>query len=280
MVSGNMKWTAAAAGVLALAVLVGCGDEPSVASKSAAAFQEAQKEGKTFDGAGHENGAGHGHDAHGAAEPAPAQGSEHHHGTAPEADHSAMGHGGGHPAEGHATAQHGGHAAPSTGHEHTGHSQLAGQGGHAGHNQPAPQPSAPRDDHAGHSASGGETPSRPVADLPAQPASILRPDPLDAPAATSVRDAQRAEEMNQAMSGAHGGHGTSTYRHVDAGRGPDAHEGSEPQTPGAGHEHHDHGAATGETAAVYVCPMHPEVTSNAPGTCPKCGMALVEKREE
>lgn len=28
---------------------------------------------------------------------------------------------------------------------------------------------------------------------------------------------------------------------------------------------------------VYACPMHPEVTSATPGTCPKCGMALVKK---
>jgi hypothetical protein len=27
----------------------------------------------------------------------------------------------------------------------------------------------------------------------------------------------------------------------------------------------------------YSCPMHPEVTSNKPGKCPKCGMALVKK---
>jgi Cu+-exporting ATPase len=27
-------------------------------------------------------------------------------------------------------------------------------------------------------------------------------------------------------------------------------------------------------AAVYTCPMHPEVRSDGPGTCPKCGMAL------
>src|SRR5947199_2620850 len=27
--------------------------------------------------------------------------------------------------------------------------------------------------------------------------------------------------------------------------------------------------------ASYVCPMHPEVTSSEPGTCPKCGMKLV-----
>jgi len=28
-------------------------------------------------------------------------------------------------------------------------------------------------------------------------------------------------------------------------------------------------------ATVYTCPMHPEVRSNAPGQCPKCGMSLV-----
>jgi hypothetical protein len=31
-------------------------------------------------------------------------------------------------------------------------------------------------------------------------------------------------------------------------------------------------------ATVYTCPMHPEVTSDKPGTCPKCGMALVKKK--
>jgi Heavy metal binding domain len=29
---------------------------------------------------------------------------------------------------------------------------------------------------------------------------------------------------------------------------------------------------------VYTCTMHPEVISNKPGKCPKCGMDLVEKK--
>ncbi|HVC11488.1 MAG TPA: copper-translocating P-type ATPase, partial [Burkholderiales bacterium] len=33
-------------------------------------------------------------------------------------------------------------------------------------------------------------------------------------------------------------------------------------------EHAEHGAA------VYICPMHPEVRQPGPGNCPKCGMAL------
>ena len=34
---------------------------------------------------------------------------------------------------------------------------------------------------------------------------------------------------------------------------------------------------TPETA-VYTCPMHPEVKADKPGSCPVCGMALVEKK--
>ncbi|HSZ73015.1 MAG TPA: heavy metal-binding domain-containing protein [Cytophagaceae bacterium] len=32
-----------------------------------------------------------------------------------------------------------------------------------------------------------------------------------------------------------------------------------------------------ETTVFYSCPMHPEVVTNAPGKCPKCGMDLVKK---
>ena len=32
-----------------------------------------------------------------------------------------------------------------------------------------------------------------------------------------------------------------------------------------------------EASALYVCPMHPEVTSDKPEKCPKCGMTLVQR---
>lgn len=147
-------------------------------------------------------------------------------------------------------------------------------------------------DPAGMDHSGmqhGESPATPAAVAPGQPAKTLSPDALDAPAPTSVADAQRSAEMAGSHSG-HGAHGVARYSHVDAGRGPGASEGSEKQAAGAesagehSHESHEsHGAAEsapGEEAAVYVCPMHPEVVSGAPGKCPKCGMALVEKRRE
>jgi hypothetical protein len=40
------------------------------------------------------------------------------------------------------------------------------------------------------------------------------------------------------------------------------------------------GAATQpmKMSIVYTCAMHPEVTSDKPGTCPKCAMALTEKK--
>ena len=34
-------------------------------------------------------------------------------------------------------------------------------------------------------------------------------------------------------------------------------------------------AAPNPVAGKYTCPMHPEVVSDQPGRCPKCGMDLV-----
>jgi uncharacterized lipoprotein NlpE involved in copper resistance len=35
--------------------------------------------------------------------------------------------------------------------------------------------------------------------------------------------------------------------------------------------------ATEDTAEVYACPMHPEITGKKGDTCSKCGMELTEK---
>ena len=38
-----------------------------------------------------------------------------------------------------------------------------------------------------------------------------------------------------------------------------------------------HSTAQQEVAPIYQCPMHPEVVSEKPGVCPKCGMRLERK---
>ena len=40
------------------------------------------------------------------------------------------------------------------------------------------------------------------------------------------------------------------------------------------------GATTGTQAHQYTCPMHPEIVTDKPGTCPKCGMELTEKQQQ
>ena len=69
---------------------------------------------------------------------------------------------------------------------------------------------------------------------------------------------------------------------------------AEPPAPAAAHGEHQHsGAATpseprakdqpaggsDKKPTTYTCPMDPDVVSDKPGRCPKCGMNLVPKTE-
>jgi len=261
--NSNKRSCAAVIAGLVLVSLVGCGKEPSIASKSATAFRTAQKEGKPLGGGAH---------GHGALTP----GESH---EMPDTTSGAS-------ADGHGMAEGG-----MAGMDHSG-----AKGGMAGMDHAAGGSGS-----AGHEMGGGMAPGMSIVETvsPGQPAKTLRPDALDAPATTSVVDAQRSAEMSEGMKGM-GGHGGGTYRQVDAGRGPGADKRSEPQTPAA--DPHQHGPAipppaqegdhsqheppdgggvqdVAEIVTVYACSMHPEVTSADPGKCPKCGMTLVKRRK-
>ena len=177
------------------------------------------------------------------------------------------------------------HPAPAaTAHAQHGMHPTAGHAGHGQHG--AMQMPAASNAHAQHGTAG--TAGAPtIAPAPRSNAEIQR----ITPAATLQRDAFDAAApiaVAEAVKAAHGGHDGHQTRGITPG---EDHE--NPPTPmpatrdgsstAPATDHSQHGASAGSqqgqpaAAAVYSCPMHPDVTSDKPGTCPKCGMALVKK---
>jgi hypothetical protein len=210
-----------------LASGTGCRSRETTASRSAAAYDEARQRGAPIQKA-------EGHGPHGTASgktEAPAPG--------PHAEHDATAR---EPAPG---------AKAAARHEMAGmdHSRSAGRqpsGGQTAHAHPAgaahsQQPVGSAMDHSkmghakptadsrpagmDHAAMGHGQQMPPPAPEPAaavarpgQPAATLRPDEIDSPASTSVRDAERSAELAKEMAGGHAMQHGAPYKQIDAGR--------------------------------------------------------------
>ncbi len=251
--------------VIALVALLGGGQE-SVASRSAAAFEEAQRKGIPVGEAEH---GGHGAVSPGSETDDPAAAEK----FAASAEHGGMempsqgeakvsthdGHamtgamaGGGSP---HAGMQHGssaaGPAASASAHAGMQHGSsaagpAASASAHAGiQHRTAPsvgRPGSSKPTTAGHAGHAGmEMPDsaspEPLAKTavasPGQPAATLAPDSLDAPAATSEIDAKRSSEMAASMGSGGMQHSMGSYSQLDAGR--ESVRKTQPDHQGMGH---------------------------------------------
>jgi hypothetical protein len=145
------------------------------------------------------------------------------------------------------------------------------------------------DPHAAHRSGASAVAGRVVIAAPQtnaalrklQPGETLQPDAFDAARPAPIAEAAKAREPMD-----HSGHTRGITAGEDEANPPTpmpatrdgkAFSGAT-AAPVAGHDHSSGASATPASEAMYSCPMHPEVTSDKPGNCPKCGMALVKKK--
>jgi hypothetical protein len=190
------------------------------------------------------------------------------HGT-PSVDHSAMGHGT--PQGGHSAMKHGsavsGHPTMTHGTTSVDHSAMGHESASGGHS------TMQRGAVAGAAAHSSATLAGVARGrLSTATTGILKPDEFDAAAPLSVAEAIKA--ANNVPDG--------DIRHIVPGTDRENPPNSQPavrdtDAPAVPTDHSAHDAADDANGMGYTCPMHPEVVSDEPGTCPKCGMALVKK---
>jgi hypothetical protein len=105
--------------------------------------------------------------------------------------------------------------------------------------------------------------------------------PGPAPVATSLRDPSNpaapegASPLSSASPPAEAPEGDHAHHHDPMHGAPSAPDAAGATgLTGAGEE----APSPGPKSALYVCPMHPAVTSPSPARCSKCGMNLVPKK--
>jgi hypothetical protein len=229
---GKRSNTPPAASLIALAfVVVACGRHETPASRSAAAYDEAQRKGTPVakgEHGGHATPAGdeqagaappEQHAGHAAAAAASSARAGADHSSMPGMDHAQRG------KPGAAASDH----STMSGMEHP---KMAGMdhspaAGNAHSNMTETRHSKPA--ATDHAAMGHGEPMPPPAPEPAtasaqpgQPAATLRVDELDGPAPTARRDAERAQAMAKELANGHAMQHGSPYRQLDAGRDPAA----------------------------------------------------------
>jgi P-type Cu+ transporter len=116
----------------------------------------------------------------------------------------------------------------------------------------------------------------------ADPERYLKPAEAPAQAAAQVIDPVCGMTVDPATAAASSTYRGSTYYFCNPGcktkfdADPERYL-APAAAPADGHSHHPHhapAAAAVPTGTKWICPMDPEVVSDRPGACPKCGMAL------
>ncbi|HKR64559.1 MAG TPA: heavy metal-binding domain-containing protein [Thermoanaerobaculia bacterium] len=165
---------------------------------------------------------------------------------------------------------------------------------HSKMNMPAQQPTAGMD-HSNmpgmqHGAAAPAVVAPPTTNAEMQqmrPATTLRPDAFDAPVPVAVAEAAKSVQGG-ASEGQHTRGITPGQDHENPPTpAPATRDGRQQATPAPppSMDHSQHAQPTPATpkpkpvaATIYTCPMHPDVTSDKPGSCPRCGMTLVRKK--
>ena len=297
--------TVPAAALAVLVVLAACGRKDTVADRSAKAFREAQQKGIPVGGDGHG-----GHAAGEGEEHATIPGMDHSEMNAQSGqsmagmDHSKMNMQGGQSMTGmdHSKMQHGQQPMAGMDHSQMQHGQQPTAGMDHGQMQPG-QPMAGMD-HANMPGMQHGAAAAPVVIPPPtsnaeiqrlRPAATLKDDPFDAPAQSALAETAKAVQGAGDEGLARGITPGEDHENVPT-SAPAIRENPAPVSataaPAMPMDHSQHGSTPPRTQShttaasqaqpvaetIYTCPMHPEVTSDKPGQCPKCGMTLVKKQ--